>query len=206
MACANVITNHVSMYLGPKSTLGGVPLGVDTTMTYDAVFDTSVPIYSTGYVGEPAFIYPLTSLTITLGGHGTFSALTGSLDFLSFPPESLKHQSPNTSAIYSSGLVDSVTPTHFGPYFLNRFASVNSSENYQALWNCHVKDITLGMTFSLNGGAGDLVMNDAGDSYDLTSELIGGQIFALDAVPEPRGWCAFAALGLAAFASIRQRR
>jgi MYXO-CTERM domain-containing protein len=99
-----------------------------------------------------------------------------------------------------------VTPTHFGSYFYNRFTSIVSSENYQRLWNCHVKDITPGMTFPLNGGAGDLVMNDAGDSYDLTSELIGGQIFTLDAVPEPRGWCAFAALGLAAFASIRQRR
>jgi hypothetical protein len=166
---AGDLSLNITGAFGPATTLGGVPLGADTPFTFRAVFDPTQELFHTDHVG----IFAVTQFAITINGNRTFTGIPNeNLNIAISDP----HYPPVPA--YSAGLVD-LTATSF---FLDKYSTVTLP------FDPHMPTPTTFLNFldrvpgafpyiiPLAGGAGELAINDFGNSAPSAS---------LVAVPEP---------------------
>jgi hypothetical protein len=180
---ATVLTLDVTGVFGPTTTLDGAALGVDTPYSFHAVFDPTNEVFHTPGAG----IFPVTQLTITIAGHGTFAG-TPNIDLNAVVVDPSYHL-----GVYAAGLVD-VTATSF---FLIEYSAVSPPLNPTAptpttfLGYLGMEVGVFPYLIPLAGGAGDLAINAFSDAVPTAS---------LVAVPEPSSLLLAGLCGLALFA------
>jgi hypothetical protein len=166
---AGFLVETLSGDFGPTTTLNGTALGgSQTAFTFTATFDpTAGTMLATGVA-----VFPTTA-TITIAGHGTFTASTDVL---------LADPSYGGAGIYGVGLSTSTASALFGgifgaasPAFTVGSAVPTNFAPFLEYSNAAVGDLPF--TLNLTGG-GTLVINDAGTT-PATASLTPA------AVPEP---------------------
>jgi hypothetical protein len=150
---AGNLVENFSGYFGATTTLDGTALGgSETAFTFTASFDPSAgTVLATGVA-----VFPTTA-TITIAGHGSFTASTDVI---------LADPSYAGAGIYGVGLSDSTASALFGgifgaaaPAFTVESAVPTTFVSFLEYSNAAVGDLPL--TLSLNGG-GTLVIKDSG--------------------------------------------
>jgi hypothetical protein len=173
---------------GPTSTLGGTAFGAGTTYSFRAVFDPAKDRNPTP--GDGAGYFLATQFTITIAGYGAFEGIPNddlNVAFLD-PTYHL--------GINAAGLVTS----RGAPFFLDAYSSVAPP------FDPHAPTPTTFLGYlttlpgfpyvvPLAGGAGELVINDVGDT-PRTASLV--------AVPEPSSLVLAGLIGLALFAGRKR--
>ena len=169
---AGNLVENFSGYFGATTTLDGTALGgSETAFTFTATFDPSAgTVLTTGVA-----VFPTTA-TITIAGHGSFTASTDVI---------LADPSFAGAGVYAIGLSDSTASALFAgvfgaatPAFTVEAPVPTVFAPFLEYSNAAVGDLPF--TLSLNGG-GTLVINDAGTT-DATASIttaVGGP------VPEP---------------------
>ncbi len=180
-ACAEVRADLLALLatgsFGPTSTLGGVPLGVDTPYSFRAVFDADHD--RNPKAGEGAGYFLVTEFSLTIAGHGDFTGIPNNdLNVALLDPTYHLH-------INAAGLLTSLGD----PFFLDSYAAVDPAfdphrptpttfENYLTTLSGGAYVIPL-------AGGGELAIKDVGN-LPRTTQLV--------AVPEPATfWLAGAA-------------
>lgn len=176
-ARAAFLTENLAGFFGPTSTLGGVAFGADTAFTLQAVGDTSSDVT----VVPGLDTYAITSLTISIAGKGTFTAIP---DFNT----RIFLADLNLDPFYQVGLVNSTTSGGFGAAFSNATPGFNAATpTSSTLSNFLFYTISGPYQIALTGVTGGLVVNDIGSGAQTASILVG--------VPEPAS-LAMTTLGL----------
>ena len=170
-APATMLTLNCTGTFGPMTTLGGTVFGADTPFSYHATFDSTTDVYGNPDQG----VFPITSFSIVLPS-GTYTAAPqADLNVL------LNHTLP---AQYSAGL--STTDATVGPgrFFCQSYSAATPDFSADAptpsvISHLVSRTYTAHYTITLNGGAGDLVIEGPGSS-SFTAEIAP--------VPEPGAW------------------
>jgi hypothetical protein len=190
---AGGLVENFSGYFGATTTLDGTALGgSETAFTFTAPFDPSAgTVLTTGVA-----VFPTTA-TITIAGHGSFTASTNVI---------LADPSYAGAGIYGVGLSDSTASALFGgifaaalPAFTVESPVPTTFATFSEYSNAAVGDLPF--TLSLNGG-GALVINDSGTT-DATASIttaVGGP------VPEPSALIAASQAVLLVGLVLRLRR
>jgi hypothetical protein len=186
-----LLSENFSASLAGDTTLGGVALGSITEFSFQATFNAD-PAASL-QPGTPGVgIYPVTALSITIAGHGTFSA---SLDTPLFVP--VVDPSNNTFPFYFGGLFDG--SSGFLPAFTTATPAINANAPSPTVFDDAIGFLVNGpMTIGLTSVPDGLAISNGG--------VVGTISVSLTSVPEPATCGLVAAGGLLAFAGWRRRR
>ncbi len=171
-APAAMMNLNYSGSFGPTTTLNGVPLGGSVNpFSLVATFDPAV-----SFPAGPGASFPITDLQIHLLG-GNYTAA---------PAPNLNVGLLNQGGRYLAGLFGQGPGSGFGSVFATATPPYSAVAPTPSLLSGYVSSgLGQGLyTITLNGGAGDLVVNDLGDS-PFTAELTA-------AVPEPSQWAMMA--------------
>jgi len=188
-APAALYTLNYTGSFGPTTTLGGTPLGgTSTPFSLHAMFNSADAVFSFPGIA----IYPTTSFSIFLQGHGTYTAAPATaLNVLLEDPRILGY--------YVAGITDSGDTTGFTSFYLGALPAFSAdAPTASVLVGLNHNNIDGHLTIALDGGAGNLVVNDLGGG-PFTAEIA--------VVPEPGQWAMMGVtlLGAGGFV-VRQRR
>jgi hypothetical protein len=188
---AGLLTLEATGAFGPTSTLGGTAFGADTPYSFRAVFDPAMDRNPTP--GDGAGYFRATQFTITIGGYGTFEGIPNDdLNVALLDPT--YHLGINAAGLLTS---------RGAPFFLDAYSAVAPTFDPHAptptTFLGYLKTLSgFPYVIPLAGGAGELVINDVGDT-PRTASLVAVS------VPEP-STLALLALGGAAVAGWRKWR
>jgi hypothetical protein len=189
-ADAGTLAMNFSGEFGPTTTLDGTALGADTAFSFTATFDSTAGIeFATG-----TYIYA-TDVTIDIAGHGVHTSVPGSDLYVGL-------EDP-TSGLPGYGVVltNKAVTKDFGAAFSTATPAFTADAPAPTTLSGLIDaGGFLHLTIALDGGAGDLVVND------LVPSVASASITAA-AVPEPTTLTLSAAglLILGVGAAIRRR-
>ncbi len=168
-ADAGMLTLSFSGEFGPTTTLGGTALGADTAFTYAATFDTTTGISK----GTGIEIY-LATVTINISGYGTYMSAAGDDLYVG-----LADPSSGLVKVYEAALTNQALTHDFGAAYTTATPAFTAANPVPStLSGLYTKGGFLGLTIALQGGAGNLVVNDL-PSAGATATI------SLASVPEP---------------------
>jgi hypothetical protein len=174
---------------GPTSTLGGIAFGADTPYSFGAVFDPTKDRSPTP--GDGAGYFRATQFTITVQGYGTFVGIPNN-DLNVALVDRTYHLGIN-----AAGLVTS----HGEPFYLDAYSAVTPPLDPHvptpATFRGYLGTLSgFPYVLPLAGGAGELVINDVGDTPRTASVI---------AAPEPLSLVLTGLGGLALFGYVWRR-
>ena len=186
-----LLNENFSASLAGNTTLGGVALGSITEFSFQATFNAD-PAASL-QPGTPGVgIYPVTALSITIAGHGTFAA---TLDTPLFVP--IVDPSNGTFPFYFGGLYNG--SAGFIPAFATSTPAIDANAPSPTVFDDALGFLGNGpITIGLTGVPDGLAISSGG--------VVGTVSASLTSVPEPATCGLVAAGGLLAFAGWRRRR
>jgi PEP-CTERM motif len=180
---AGLLALQATGAFGPTSTLGGTAFGAHTPYSFRAVFDPAMD--RNPMPGDGAGYFRATQFTITIEGYGTFEGI---------PNDDLNVALLDPTyhlGIHAAGLLTS----RGEPFFLDAYSAVappfDPHAPTPATFLGYLRTLPgFPYVVPLAGGAGELVINDAGDT-PRTASLV--------AVPEPSSLVLAGLGGLALF-------
>jgi PEP-CTERM motif len=178
-ADAGSLTLNFSGEFGPTTTLDGTALGSDTPFTFAATFDSTAGIFfATG-----AYIFP-TVVTFDISGHGIYTSVPGSDVYVGLEDPS------SGSRGYAAVLTNKAVTQDFGAAFTTTSPTITAADPMPTTFSGLINASGFfHLTVPLQGGAGDLVVNDL-----VTN--VGSASITAAAVPEP-GTLTLSGFGLA---------
>ena len=164
------LTENLTGFFGPTTTLGGIALGANTAFTLQAVGDAA----SVHTVLPGLDTYAITSLTISIAGKGTFVGIPDSNTNIFLADLTLDMNEP----FFQVGLVNSMTTRGFGGAFATATPAYSASAPISSsLTNFLFSTVQPSYQISLVGVTGGLVVNDMGGGAQTASIQVS--------VPEP---------------------
>lgn len=184
------LTENLTGSFNAYSTFGGTAFGANTPFSLTATFDADPSANELpGYAGLA--VYPITALSISIGGLGTFAGIAGS-------SLNVVVSDPNFAGRYSAGIGDSVAHLGIYSFFNSSSASFSATAPGPADFSDpYLFENTLPYTIDLVGVSGGLTIEGTGFATSTAS---------ITPVPEPAEGVAAAGLALGAFALLRRSR
>jgi hypothetical protein len=183
---AGTLTENLTGFFGPNTTLAGVALGTDTAFTLQAVADTS-----SGITILPGLdTYAVTSLTIEIAGKGTFTGIPDA-------DTNIFLADLNLDPFYQVGLVNSTISGGFGGAFLDATPGFDAAAPTSSILSSFdFATVMPPYAISLVGVTGGLLVEDIGSEAQTASIIVS--------VPEPSS-LSLAVIGAAGLAFATRR-